>query len=49
MVVGGILYEMRNPAMMLPNARHLIGLINIGLFSLIVIWGGKRGLVIKMK
>lgn len=34
-VVGGILFEMKNPAKMLPTARRLIELINIGLFSLI--------------
>lgn len=39
MLVGGILSEIRKPAMMLPNARRLIGLIRFGLFSLMVISG----------
>lgn len=49
MVVGGRLYEMKSPAMILPSARRLIGLISVGLFSLMVICGGKRGLVIRVK
>lgn len=40
MLVGGILYEMRNPAMMLPSARRLMGLVKLGLFSFITIRGG---------
>lgn len=35
MLVGGIVFEIRNPAKMLPTARRLIELTNIGLFSLI--------------
>ena len=46
MLVGGILYEMTNPAKMLPNARRLIG---SGSFSLMEIRGGKRGFVIVTK
>lgn len=49
MVVGGMLYEMKNPARMLPSASRLIGLINKGLFSLIIIVEGKRGLDIRTK
>lgn len=48
-VVGGMLYEMKNPARMLPRARRLIGLISSGLLSLIMIVGGKRGLDISTK
>lgn len=48
-LVGGILYEIMNPAIMLPNARRLMGLIRSGLFSLIVIKGGKRGFVMVTK
>lgn len=48
-VVGGILYEMKKPARMLPSASRLIGLITIGLFSLIIIEEGKRGLDIRTK
>lgn len=40
---GWMLFEMRNPAKMLPTARRLIELISIGLFSFIL-WGrGNRG------
>lgn len=48
-VVGGILCEIKNPARMLPSARRLIGFISLGLFSLIIIIGGNRGLVIDTK
>lgn len=48
-VVGGILCEMKKPARMLPSASRLIGLITIGLFSLIIIEEGKRGLDIRTK
>lgn len=44
-----MLYEMKNPARILPNASRLIGLISSGLFSLIVIVEGKRGLDIRTK
>lgn len=47
--VGGMLYEMKNPAKMLPSANRLMGLISNGLFSLMVIAAGKRGLVIRTK
>lgn len=40
---------MKNPARMLPSASRLIGFISIGLFSLIMIVVGKRGLVIRTK
>lgn len=40
MLVGGMLDEIRNPAIMLPNARRLMGLIRSGLFSFIIIRGG---------
>lgn len=49
MVVGGMLYEMKNPARMLPSASRLIGFISRGLFSFMVIVGRKRGLVISAK
>lgn len=49
MVFGGMLYEMKNPARMLPSASRLIGLIISGLFSLMLMVGGKRGLVINTK
>ena len=49
MVVGGILYEMKKPAMILPNASRLIGLISNGLSSFMIIVEGKRGLVIRTK
>lgn len=49
MVVGGMLYEMKNPAMILPSASRLIGLISNGLFSFIMIVEGKRGLDIRTK
>lgn len=39
MLVGGIFNEIIKPAIMLPNARRLIGLMRLGLFSLIVISG----------
>lgn len=48
-VVGGMLYEMKNPARMLPSASRLIGLISNELFSLMVIVVRKRGLVISTK
>lgn len=48
-VVGGMLYEMVNLAIMLSSARLLIGLINSGLFSLMMIWEGNRGLDIRTK
>lgn len=46
---GGRLKNITNPAIMLPSAKRLIGLIRFGLFSLIVISGGNRGLVIIAK
>lgn len=49
MLVGGVLYVMKNPARMLPNARRLIGLVRSGLFSLIEINGGNRGFVMTTK
>lgn len=48
-VIGGMLWEIKKPAMMLPRANRLMGLIRSGLFSLIMIEGGNRGLVIKTK
>lgn len=39
MLVGGMLSEMRKPATILPNVRRLIGLMRLGLFSLMVING----------
>lgn len=48
-VVGGMLYEMKNPARMLPSANRLIGLIISGLVSFMIIVAGKRGLVIRTK
>lgn len=46
---GGRLKKIINPARILPSARRLIGLIRCGLFSLIVISGENRGLVIMVK
>lgn len=40
---------MKKPAIMLPSASRLIGLISSGLFSLIIIVEGNRGLVINTK
>lgn len=40
---------MKNPAIILPSANRLIGLISIGLFSLIIIVGGNRGFDIRTK
>lgn len=48
-LIGGMLWEMIYPAKILPNARRLIGLISLGLFSLIDIIGGYRGFVIVTK
>ena len=48
-LVGGMLYDMKNPASMLPNARRLMGLMRLGLFSLIMISGGYRGFVMHTK
>lgn len=39
-VVGGMLYEMKKPAKILPSANRLIGLISNGLFSLMIIVAG---------
>lgn len=41
--MGVILWEIKNPARMLPNRRRLMELIRSGLFSLIIIVGLKRG------
>lgn len=38
-----MLWEIRNPAKILPNRRRLMELIRSGLFSLIVMMGLKRG------
>lgn len=43
MDVGGIFFEIRNPAKMLPMRRRLIALRSRGLFSLIKIREGRRG------
>lgn len=48
-VIGVMLFEMRNPAKMLPIRRRLIGFINNGLFSLIKISVGNRGCPIRAK
>lgn len=42
-VVGGMLFEMMNPAKRLPIRRRLMELIKRGLFSLIIIRVGNRG------
>lgn len=42
-VIGGILLDRMKPAKILPTSSRLIGLINSGLFSLMVVEGGKRG------
>lgn len=44
-----MLFEMRKPAKMLPRARRLIELISGGLFSLMIITGGKRGWLSRAK
>lgn len=48
-VVGGMLYEIKKPARILPRASRLIGLISNGLFSLMVVVVENRGLVIRTK
>lgn len=48
-VIGGMLWEMKKPAKILPISRCLMGLINRGLFSLIRMRVGKRGLPIRAK
>ena len=42
--IGGISLEIRNPAKMLPRANRLMAFFSCGLFSLIEIIGGNRGL-----
>lgn len=42
-VIGGILLNRMKPAKILPMSSRLMGLINSGLFSLMVVEGGKRG------
>ncbi len=42
-VIGGMLLNRIKPAKMLPIRSRLIGLISSGLFSLMVMEGGKRG------
>lgn len=42
-VWGVMLFEIRNPAKMLPTKSRLIGLISVGLFSLMGVSDGKRG------
>lgn len=41
--MGGMLFEIRNPAKMLPMRRRLMALRRRGLFSLIKIRVGRRG------
>lgn len=48
-VIGVILFEMRNLTKMLRTRRCLIGFIKSGLFSLINISAGKRGCPIRAK
>lgn len=48
-VVGGMLYYMKNLARMLPNASHFPVFISDGLFSLMLFFEGKRGLLMKTK
>lgn len=48
-VVGGMLYYMKNLARMLPNASRFTVFISDGLFSLMLFFEGKRGLLIKTK
>lgn len=43
-VMGGMEFEMRKPAKMLPRARRIMGLTRRGLFSLMFVEVGKRGL-----
>lgn len=42
-LVGRILDVMRRPAMMLPSASREIGLMTVGVFSLMGVTGGIRG------
>ena len=42
-VIGGILLDRMKPAKILPMSSRLMGLISSGLFSLIIVEGGKRG------
>lgn len=49
MLVGGILYEMTNPAKMLPNARRLIGFMRSGSFSLMEIRGGENAVLLLLR
>lgn len=46
---GGKLEKIMNPAKILPNARRLIGLIRLGLFSFMEMSGVYRGLVMETK
>lgn len=48
-LVGGVFIIIKNPAVMLPQARRLIGFITILLFSLIVAVDIDRGLFIDAK
>lgn len=47
--MGGILYESRNPAKILPNSKRLIEFISWGLFSLIEVSEENRGCPIRAK
>lgn len=49
MLVGGMLCVMMNPAMILPIASRLMGLVNVGLVSLMAGVGGSRGLSSRAK
>lgn len=46
---GGKLKKIMNPARILPNAKRLIGLIKLGLFSFMEMSGVYRGLVMETK
>lgn len=48
-LIGGMFCEIIYPAKILPNARRLMGLISLGLSSVIVIKGKYRGFVIVTK
>lgn len=49
-VFRGVIFEViRSPAMMLPQANRLIGLITVGLFSLMGERGLKRGCPMETK
>lgn len=47
--IGGMLYERKNPAIILPIKRRIIEFVSCELFSLMEINGENRGCPIKAK